>query len=55
MNCDFGFSFILVEIRRMDAVTGGFYLRACSQGKAYMHNIRDKVSNRMKGFFLVFF
>ena len=54
LNCDFGFSFILVEIRRMDGVTGGFYLQACLQGKAYWHNIRDIVSNRMKGLFTVF-
>ena len=54
MNCDFGFSFILVEIRRMNGMTGGFYLKACLQGKACRHNIGDIVSNRMKGLFAVF-
>ena len=34
----------------MDGVAEWFYLWARSQGKAYGYSIRDKVSNREKGF-----
>ena len=27
----------------VDVVAGGFYLGACTQGKAYRHNIKDEV------------
>ena len=31
-------------------MAGGFYLYACIQGKVYLHNIRDNVSTRKRGF-----
>ena len=36
---------------RIDGVAVGFYLWACSQGKACRHTSRDEVSIRMKGLF----
>ena len=35
----------------VDVVNGGFYLCACTQGKAYRHNIRDEVLTWKKCFY----
>ena len=35
----------------VDGVAGGFYLCACTQGKTYSHNIKDKVLTWKKGYY----